>query len=77
MLSDVVIFSILSSASESPIDFHDKTLDVKVKNLKCFYMKNILNYFVMFLKKNILLRLESYIHLLSLATATGLEPRTT
>ena len=53
MLSDVVIFSILYS--ESRIDFHDKTLDMLVKNLKKFLHQKLLNYFVMFLKKNILL----------------------
>ena len=54
LVSDVGIFSILSS--ENPIDFHDKTLVVSVKNLKDFCMKNILNNFVVFLKKNILSR---------------------
>ena len=34
MLSNVVIFSIL--CSDSPLDFHDKTWDALVKNLKYF-----------------------------------------
>ena len=50
----VVTFSILSS--ESPIDIHNKILDVLVTTLTVFCMKNTLNGFEMFLKKNILLR---------------------
>ena len=41
----MVIFAIFSS--ERPIDFHGKTLDVLVKNLTFFYVKNTLNDFEM------------------------------
>ena len=51
LLSDVVIF--LINSSKSRIDFHDKSLDMILRNLKSFYVKNILNDFWMFLKKNI------------------------
>ena len=41
LLSDLVIFSVLSY--ESPIDFHDKTLNVLAKNVKDFlYEKYII-----------------------------------
>ena len=43
MLSDVVIFSILYS--ESRIDFHDKTLDMLVKNLKKFLHQKYIKLF--------------------------------
>ena len=49
MLPNVVIFFKLSC--EGPIDFHDKTLDMLLKNLK--YFLNIIDYFVMFLNKNV------------------------
>ena len=40
LLSDVVIFPVLPF--ENPVDFHDKFLDVLVKNVKYFLLaKNI------------------------------------
>ena len=43
MLSDVVIFSVLSY--ESPIDFHDKTLNVLAKNAKYFLYEKYIKLF--------------------------------
>ena len=43
MLSNVVIFSILSS--ESPTDFHYKTLDVLVKKLKYSFYERYIKWF--------------------------------
>ena len=43
LLSDVVIFIVLSS--KIPIDFHDKTLDVLVRNLKYFLYEKYIKLF--------------------------------
>ena len=43
MLSDVVIFSILSS--ESPTNYHDRTLDVLVKKIKYFLHEKYIKWF--------------------------------
>ena len=64
LLSEIVIFSMLSS--DNPFNFHDKTGDLLVQNLKYFLVDEILSNFVIFLKKYILLHKESYIHLLNL-----------
>ena len=51
MISNLVIFLILSC--EDPIDFHDKILNVLVKNLKYFLHEKYNRLFLMFLKKYI------------------------
>ena len=54
MLFNVVIFSMLSS--ESPIDFHNKIVDVSVKNLKYFLYEKYIILFCNIPEKNIFLR---------------------
>ena len=56
MLSDVVISFILSS--ESPIDFHDKTFDVLVKNLKYFIFEKYIKLFYNVLEEKYLVPLR-------------------
>ena len=49
---NVVIFSILSA--ENSIDFHDKTLDVLVKNLKYFLYEKYIKWCCNFVKEKYL-----------------------